>query len=242
MFLLEMVNNIIQYQFEGNAMLIYSVLRQRDCFHRLLNLSLPSNLPERVGSCGTSEALTEQEEDTCGIDLQQDQTAEKSTQQQEEQGSQDVPETEGAIIAEESSQQQEEQGSQDAPETEGAILAQSTPEEPSPWVPTQAWLNDVKKKLPLQAVLCLVNYLGPKIEAIARKHDITAHDEAIKYIRQTTMVGILPVPHPISIRTYQASNYTSMWFTSYMWGVIFSRSQRMPMYDWTKIRLVAIGQ
>lgn len=41
-----------------------------------------------------------------------------------------------------------------------------------------------------------------------------------------------------------------MWFTSYMyaaldiklsephmrWGVIFSRSQRMPLYDWKKIR------
>eukprot|EP00413_Alexandrium_margalefii_P009677 CAMPEP_0204545910 /NCGR_PEP_ID=MMETSP0661-20131031/21622_1 /ASSEMBLY_ACC=CAM_ASM_000606 /TAXON_ID=109239 /ORGANISM="Alexandrium margalefi, Strain AMGDE01CS-322" /LENGTH=32 /DNA_ID= /DNA_START= /DNA_END= /DNA_ORIENTATION= len=32
------------------------------------------------------------------------------------------------------------------------------------------------------------------------------------------MVGILPVPHPIVIRTYQASSYTAMWFTSYMWG------------------------
>ncbi|CAJ1425986.1 unnamed protein product [Effrenium voratum] len=50
-------------------------------------------------------------------------------------------------------------------------------------------------------------------------------------------VGILPVPHPIVIRTYQASTYTSMWFTSYMWGVIFTRSQRMPLYDWKKIRL-----
>jgi len=156
-----------------------------------------------------------------------DHTAEESAQQQDH-------------TAEESAQQQE-QGSQDEPETEGAMFAQSTPEEPLPWEPTQPWLHNVKKKLKLQAVLCLVNHLGPKIEAIARTHDITGHDEVIKYIRQTTMVGILPVPHPISIRTYQASNYTAMWFTSYMWGVIFSRSQRMPMYDWTKIRLVPIS-
>jgi len=40
-FLLEMINNVIQYQFEGNSMLVYSVLRQKECFQQLNDLQLP---------------------------------------------------------------------------------------------------------------------------------------------------------------------------------------------------------
>merc|ERR1712060_698866 len=110
------------------------------------------------------------------------------------------------------------------------------------WAPTEAWLAGIKKKMPLQAILCLIDHLGPKIETLCKKNDVTDQDEVLKYLKQTTMVGILPVPHPIVIRTYQASSYTAMWFTSYMWGVIFTRSQSMPLYDWRKIRLVVINQ
>eukprot|EP00913_Durusdinium_trenchii_P008755 g8222.t1 len=74
------------------------------------------------------------------------------------------------------------------------------------------------------------------------EQDVTDQAEVLRFLKSTTLVGILPVPHPIVIRTYQASGYTSMWFTSYMWGVIFTRSQRMPLYDWKKIRLAGVSQ
>lgn len=41
-FLLEIFNNIIQYQFDGNANLIYTIIRKRHVFHALANL--PSDL------------------------------------------------------------------------------------------------------------------------------------------------------------------------------------------------------
>lgn len=37
-FLLEIFNNIIQYQFDGNANLIYTIIRKRHVFHSLANL------------------------------------------------------------------------------------------------------------------------------------------------------------------------------------------------------------
>merc|ERR1719436_1718670 len=40
-FLIEMANNIIQYQFEGNSMLVYSLLRQKEIFQQLQSLKLP---------------------------------------------------------------------------------------------------------------------------------------------------------------------------------------------------------
>lgn len=36
-------------------------------------------------------------------------------------------------------------------------------------------------------------------------------------------MGLLPVPHPILIRKYQANSGTAMWFRTYMWGVIYLR-------------------
>lgn len=43
-FLLEIFNNIIQYQFDGNANLVYTIIRKRHVFHALA--SLPTD-------CGT---------------------------------------------------------------------------------------------------------------------------------------------------------------------------------------------
>merc|ERR1712194_832958 len=110
------------------------------------------------------------------------------------------------------------------------------------WEPDEEFLRTIKDKITLQAILCLVQFLAPKVGALCEKNDVTDQSEVLQYIQNTTLVGILPVPHPIVIRTYQASVYTSMWFTTYMWGVIFTRTQRMPLYDWKKIKLVVINQ
>ncbi|KRT78435.1 hypothetical protein AMK59_6589, partial [Oryctes borbonicus] len=37
-FLLEIFNNIIQYQFDGNSNLVYTIIRKRQVFHSLANL------------------------------------------------------------------------------------------------------------------------------------------------------------------------------------------------------------
>merc|ERR1712151_676148 len=41
-FLLELITNVIQYQYEGNTMLTYSVIRQKKVFHDLECQALPS--------------------------------------------------------------------------------------------------------------------------------------------------------------------------------------------------------
>ena len=42
-FLLEMLNNIIQYQFDGNYNLVYTMIRKRTVFHQLANLPTDIN-------------------------------------------------------------------------------------------------------------------------------------------------------------------------------------------------------
>lgn len=169
-FLIEMVANIIQYQFEGNAMLVYSVLRQRGIFENLVKMQLPDQ-KKKLQQGGVADTVEEAQ-----------------------------------------------------------------------WQPDEEFLMTVKKKLPLQPILCLIENMAPVIEEMCQNSEVSDQAEVVNYLRRSTMVGILPVPHPIVIRTYQVSTYTSMWFTTYLWGVLFMRSQKMPLFDWQKIRLVVINQ
>ena len=52
---------------------------------------------------------------------------------------------------------------------------------------------------------------------------LTDESEILKFLQHGTLVGLLPVPHPILIRKYQANSGTTMWFRTYTWGVIYLR-------------------
>ena len=53
-------------------------------------------------------------------------------------------------------------------------------------------------------------------------------------------VGLLPVPHPIVIRKYQPNRHTNMWFTTFLWGLVFLRNQENPLFDGSKIKLFSV--
>jgi len=246
-FLLELLNNVVQYQYEGNTMLVYSILRQKEVIKRLVELKLPARYEQEKDGAepdGAEKDGAEEEGDpslTEGTSLleaqappPEDTDAPPPVNRAETNGGAETTEASAEAAAD----------APDAAEDGGDAAAADTAEEESGelWTPTAAWLASWKKKMPLQALTCLIDYLAPEIEAMCKENDVTDQDEVLNYLKRTTMVGILPVPHPIVIRTYQASSYTAMWFTSYMWGVIFTRSQRLPLYDWKKIKLVVINQ
>ncbi len=54
-------------------------------------------------------------------------------------------------------------------------------------------------------------------------------------------VRTLQVPHPILIRKYQQNEFTSLWFTTYIWGVLYLRNQSPPYFDAAHIRLFTIS-
>eukprot|EP01050_Picozoa_sp_SAG11_P012424 SAG11_NODE_1378_length_5084_cov_3.339619_8_plen_54_part_00 len=43
------------------------------------------------------------------------------------------------------------------------------------------------------------------------------------FLERHTLVGLLPVPHPILIRKYQETAYTGVWVTTYIWSVVYLR-------------------
>jgi hypothetical protein len=84
--------------------------------------------------------------------------------------------------------------------------------------------------------------LVPVVDDMVAKHQGAVDEkEILAILEDTTMVGLLPVPHAIVIRKYQPNQYTALWFTAFMWGVIFLRNQGMPLFDGEMIELFQVA-
>ncbi|XP_028978901.2 protein HID1 [Esox lucius] len=110
----------------------------------------------------------------------------------------------------------------------------------SHWVPTPDWVLSWKCKLPLQTIMRLLQVLVPQVEKICIDKGLTDESEILKFLQHGTLVGLLPVPHPILIRKYQANAGTAMWFRTYMWGVVYLRNVDPPIWYDTDVRLFEI--
>lgn len=91
------------------------------------------------------------------------------------------------------------------------------------WRPSVEWVASWKSKLPLQTIMRLLQVLVPQVEKICIDKGLTDESEILKFLQNGTLVGLLPVPHPILIRKYQPNYGTIMWFRTYMWGVVYLR-------------------
>ncbi|XKL68494.1 hypothetical protein PGB90_003985 [Kerria lacca] len=98
------------------------------------------------------------------------------------------------------------------------------------WMPTTEWVKSWKEKLPLQTIMRLLQVLVPQVEKICiDNRGLTDESEILKFLQHGTLVGLLPVPHPILIRKYQANSGTTAWFRTYTWGVIYLRNVDPPI-------------
>jgi hypothetical protein len=116
----------------------------------------------------------------------------------------------------------------------------------SHFVPTEEWIARVRAELPLNTVIRLLASLTPLIQELSKNDTVLTEAEVVSFLQTTTLVGLLPVPHPIGklvlqlfstfnlihkfwcyevIRKYQPNRYTSLWFTAFMWGVVFTHNQ-----------------
>jgi len=87
----------------------------------------------------------------------------------------------------------------------------------------------------------LLQHLVPQIQELVNRSEHSIDESQIMdFIVNTTMVGLLPVPHPIVIRKYTPNHFTGLWFTAFMWGVIFLQNQILPLYDGSTIKLFTV--
>ncbi|XP_064439534.1 protein HID1 isoform X5 [Mirounga angustirostris] len=221
----------------GNSNLVYAIIRKRSIFHQLA--SLPADppalhkalqrrrrAPEPLSRTGSQEGASMEGSHpaapaepgtlktslvaTPGIDklTEKSQVSEDGTLRSLEPTSQQSS-ADGSLATEEPDQTWREQRRLSSTSASGQ------------WNPTSEWVLSWKSKLPLQTIMRLLQVLVPQVEKICIDKGLTDESEILRFLQHGTLVGLLPVPHPILIRKYQANSGTAMWFRTYMWGVIY---------------------
>uniref|UniRef100_T1K251 HID1 domain-containing protein n=1 Tax=Tetranychus urticae TaxID=32264 RepID=T1K251_TETUR len=336
-FLLEVFNNIIQYQFDGNSNLVYTIIRKRNIFHNLANLatdygtiqkslnrsssssSSASRRPRKLTlsssqstasassipptSCQSPSANCKSAPtsplsvDTCTSpnvtspqpQQQFNEKVEKSEQQSAP--SNTIASKSTTPISNNNNDSNEVQQASLTDLNEGSSPSKTVNQESSikvslaatpkihnmtetthpnptgdpeelsessirrekslsrqsssssnhgPWQPTSEWVLSWKQKLPLQTVMRMLQVLVPQVEKMCIDKGITDENEILKFLQHGTLVGLLPVPHPILIRKYQTNSGTTLWFRTYMWGVIYLRNIDPPIWYDTNVKLFEI--
>uniref|UniRef100_A0A8D9EJA8 Protein HID1 n=1 Tax=Cacopsylla melanoneura TaxID=428564 RepID=A0A8D9EJA8_9HEMI len=262
-FLLEIFNNIIQYQFDGNSNLIYTIIRKRQIFYTLSNISSDAGAISRALAAGSGTAGKKLPKHPSSFHLSspslESPTREPATPSME--GSKPAlpaePGTLNATLADTpvlsvrlGIEKMTEKESAHPGSSASGVSTSSPLTKPSPsnhqhsprqgWTPTPEWVKTWKDKLPLQTIMRLLQVLVPQVEKICIDKGLTDESEILKFLQHGTLVGLLPVPHPILIRKYQANSGTTTWFRTYMWGVIYLRNVDPPIWYDTDVKLFEI--
>uniref|UniRef100_A0AAQ5ZG88 HID1 domain containing b n=1 Tax=Amphiprion ocellaris TaxID=80972 RepID=A0AAQ5ZG88_AMPOC len=243
-FLLEAFNNIIQYQFDGNCNLVYAIIRKRNVFHQLANLpSDPASIQKALQRKKKSPDVISRTSSQETVSMEGSHPA--------------VPAEPGTLKASlvaipgidkltEKSQVSEDGTMVSVPKTDSPHTTHSDQSAAAGTSDTESNSgrdNEVlswKCKLPLQTIMRLLQVLVPQVEKICIDKGLTDESEILKFLQHGTLVGLLPVPHPILIRKYQANAGTAMWFRTYMWGVVYLRNVDPPIWYDTDVRLFEI--
>ncbi|XP_065065613.1 protein HID1-like isoform X2 [Rhopilema esculentum] len=224
-FLLETFNNIIQYQFDGNAHLVYAIIRKRNVFHQL------ANLPTDPSAVSRPKANAKKRNDSDSSledgEIVQPRLDGIPTMTKTEQSSPSRRPGEHHRATPDGQPADSEYPTQKRPDASGFIASAE-------------WVHSWKQKLPLQTIMRLLQVLVPQVEKICIDKGLTDESEIIKFLQHGTLVGLLPVPHPILIRKYQANSGTQLWFRTYMWGIIYLRNIDPPIWYDTDVRLFEI--
>uniref|UniRef100_A0A6Q2WZN2 HID1 domain containing b n=1 Tax=Esox lucius TaxID=8010 RepID=A0A6Q2WZN2_ESOLU len=260
-FLLEAFNNIIQYQFDGNCNLVYAIIRKRNVFHQLANLqsdpvSIQKALQRKKKSpdaiTGISRTSSQEtvsmegsrpavpaEPGTLKTSLVAIPAIDKLTEKSQvsEDGTMVTVSKMDSLCASHPGPQTEQSSAAGASDTE-SVSGRDNERGLGPFLLPQvlSW----KCKLPLQTIMRLLQVLVPQVEKICIDKGLTDESEILKFLQHGTLVGLLPVPHPILIRKYQANAGTAMWFRTYMWGVVYLRNVDPPIWYDTDVRLFEI--
>ncbi|MBN3307618.1 HID1 protein, partial [Amia calva] len=241
------------FSFPGNCNLVYAIIRKRNIFHQLANLpSDPSSIqkalqrkkksPEAISRTSSQEGLSMEGSRpaapaepgtlktsliaTPGIDklTEKSQVSEDGTMiSLQKTDSPQTPSDNSGIAGVSDTESNSGRDNEDVFYTETERRRLSNVSSAAQWIPTPDWVLSWKTKLPLQTIMRLLQVLVPQVEKICIDKGLTDESEILKFLQHGTLVGLLPVPHPILIRKYQANAGTAMWFRTYMWGVIYLR-------------------
>ncbi|GAB5364645.1 hypothetical protein AAMO2058_000987600 [Amorphochlora amoebiformis] len=223
--LLDIFNNLIQYQYSGCPDLVYAIVRRSKLFYDLVKI--PSFLerdepkPKPIQMSGESKKAREEK------------VSAKSPVAPSDGNAADIDSTEGKrkIL----------NGDRKVSASQAPQPAAAVPSEES-FKASKEWVQSWQRELRMETILRLLDFLIPKfhIKAAAQGGVLTSTDGLLEVIRTTTLVGVLPAPHQIVVNKYVPNAVTTSWFSTFLWGIVYLRNphlfsrdfvQLFPIYD-----------
>eukprot|EP00904_Undaria_pinnatifida_P010228 jgi/Undpi1/6335/HiC_scaffold_20.g08818.m1 len=257
--LLEMFSNIIQYQYTGNARLVYAIVRRQEAFESLYELDLPAAVAAASKFARSGAAAGQKARAAAAAAAAQVELAGAGAGNGVGAGGgapaiglKAGPEDRGGRVSASHAVLQQSSGVARAGTGAVGLAETEATGEPGAWVgeqetsvplrfrPTQEWLDNVRSEVPFNTIIRLLRNLAPQVEEMCQAANALDENTMVEFVTNTTMVGLLPVPHPIVIRKYHPNQHTAIWFTAFMWGVIFVHNQELPMFDGNNIRLFTV--
>ena len=243
--LLESLNNIIQYQYEGNAQMIYSIIRRKEIFDSISELTLPAALRDarNITQIGNNEGSNRSAVAALALAAAEDKSHEAAAEEGDSiEPCVDATPTELISTTSKLSNAASTEHAGKIP-SDVKYTRNTSNSSNSKFMPSDEWLQAMKDELPLTTIARLVKSLLPQIEErFGKKNDFNSDEKlVVEFLHSTTMVGLLPVPHPIVIRKYQPNRFTGLWFTAFQWGVIFTFNHlSTAMFDGKHVKLFIV--
>jgi hypothetical protein len=106
--------------------------------------------------------------------------------------------------------------------------------------PTQEWAKKWRSELPIKTLTTLIKVLSPEVEGLC-ENGFVDEEVVLKYLKNTTLVGLLPVPHTIIVRTFKSTPQIDTFLTTFLWGLIYLQSLNPPLFDSDHINLFKVN-
>lgn len=92
--------------------------------------------------------------------------------------------------------------------------------------------------LSMNTINSYIAEMKPRVEQLVKE----GHDEQglLKFICSHSVVGALPVPHPIAIRTYRPRLLAIQKLHSFLWGLVLLKVMEMKMINTKDVTLISV--
>jgi hypothetical protein len=97
-------------------------------------------------------------------------------------------------------------------------------------------------RVTMKLVLDVLDVLGPEISKLCPEDENDACDDQVilDYLQRRTLVGLIPLPRPISIRKFRMSSEISLWLTSFLYGIIYLHNSFPAIWYGTEVKLFTV--
>ena len=86
----------------------------------------------------------------------------------------------------------------------------------------------------------LYSALDPLMQGLEQQYEQVTETEVLTLLQNTTLVGLLPAPHPILIHRFHGNSDTRDWIQTYLWAVIYINLQSLQLFNSLGVQLFQI--